>query len=75
MKPPIDPGKVHRKQVQVTKEDSAFFYALLEAQEGMTAYSTLPHTVGDRYREIELWIPDGFLTDVTEWLDSLDWVR
>ncbi len=34
-------------------------YSILEASEGVCAYSTLPHQVGDRHRDLELIVPWG----------------
>ena len=46
-------------QIKVLKEESAFVYFALEASEGFTAYSTLPHAGGDEYRYLELFVPPG----------------
>lgn len=40
--------------VKMPKEDSAFFYFQLEANEGLCFYSTLEHQTGDQFREIEI---------------------
>ena len=54
--------------VRVTKADSAYFYFILEAQEGMTAYSTLPHREGEQHRDIELTFTADFRQEVDELL-------
>jgi hypothetical protein len=40
--------------VRLSKEDSAFFYFQLEANDGICFYSTLPHTPHDQFRDIDL---------------------
>jgi hypothetical protein len=41
-------------QIRTKKSDSAYVYHLLEAHEGLTAYSTLPHNRGEQERGMEL---------------------
>ncbi|HAR44385.1 MAG TPA: hypothetical protein DCS07_17440 [Bdellovibrionales bacterium] len=60
-----------RKVIRVRKEDSAFVYFILEAQEGITAYSTLPSAPGDAYRDLELQIPPDFVAETEDLLKSL----
>jgi len=60
-----------RRVIRVRKEDSAFVYFVLEAQEGITAYSTLPFTPGDAYRDLELQIPPDFVEETEDLLKSL----
>lgn len=59
------------KKIRVRKEDSAFVYCILEANEGITSYSTLDSKVGDAYRDLELRIAPDFMEDVTRVLKSL----
>ncbi len=59
------------KKIRVRKEDSAFVYFMLESYEGIASYSTLPHTVGDSHRDLELRIPPDFVSEVDELLGSL----
>ncbi|MDH5580602.1 MAG: DUF4911 domain-containing protein [Bdellovibrionales bacterium] len=40
--------------IRVPKHDSAFFYFLLESHEGLAFYSTLPHDVGQGFRDIDM---------------------
>ena len=40
--------------VRLAKEDSAFFYFQLEANDGICFYSTLPYTPHDQFRDIDL---------------------
>ena len=63
--------QIHKILVRTTKEDSAFFYHVLEASEGIATYSTVNYQPGDRYRDVELLIPDGSLKDVKELLVEL----
>ena len=53
--------------IRLRKEDTAYVYAILEANEGIAAYSTLNGSPGDRHRDLELLVPDGF----TEEMDRL----
>jgi len=59
------------RRIRVRSEDSAFVYAVLEASEGVCAYSTLPHRAGDRHRDLELVIPMGQITEVDRILADL----
>jgi hypothetical protein len=65
------PGAAVVIRIRVRKEDSAFVYAVLEASEGMAAYSTLDFRPGDAHRDLELQVPVGFLTDVEALLERL----
>lgn len=40
--------------IRLSKEDSAFFYFQLEANDGLCFYSTLPYEHHAQYRDIEL---------------------
>ncbi len=40
--------------LRLNKEDSAFFYFQLEANEGICFYSTLPYEPHTQYRDIDL---------------------
>jgi hypothetical protein len=62
---------VRLRRVRMKKEDSAFVYALLEASEGITSYTTLPHAPGAPHRDLELQIPEAFVSDVDELLKRL----
>lgn len=57
--------------IRVRKEDSAWVYFVLESEEGITAYSTLPFTVGDPHRDLELHVPPDFVAEVEEILVRL----
>ncbi len=60
-----------KKIIRVKKEDSAFVYFILESYEGITSYSTLPHSTGDPHRDLELNIPPDFESEVRELLQRL----
>ena len=47
-------------RIRTKKSDSAYVYFTLEANEGLTAYRTIPHREGDDCRDIELvYSPDA----------------
>ncbi|MFZ8933278.1 MAG: DUF4911 domain-containing protein [Bacteriovoracaceae bacterium] len=50
----IGPTKLFHIIIRVPKQDSAFFYFLLEAHEGLAFYSTLPHEIGQAFRDIDM---------------------
>lgn len=59
------------RRIRVRSEDSAFVYAVLEASEGVCAYSTLPNRPGDRHRDLELVVPMGQSAEVDRVLADL----
>lgn len=60
-----------KKKIRVRKADSAFVYCILEATEGVAAYSTLDGKVGDLHRDIELLISPDFVVEAERMLASL----
>lgn len=46
--------QLFRYVIRLNKEDSAFFYFQLEANDGICFYSTIPHPPHAQYRDIEL---------------------
>lgn len=56
-------SKIFRKIIRVPKEESAFTYFQLEANEGLAFYSTFPHENGDIYRDLKI---SGSLTTLKE---------
>lgn len=44
-------------RIRTSKEDTAYLYFILESYEGLCAYSTLPHEVGDLHRDMEMVVP------------------
>lgn len=55
--------KLFRKVIRIPKEESAFAYFQLEANEGLAFYSTLPHLEGDPTRDLQI---TGSLTTLPE---------
>jgi hypothetical protein len=67
--------RAHKIFIRTRKEDSAFLYHLLEAHEGLAAYTTLPHRPHDPFRDMELIVTEGFRRDLEDLLCELsDWV-
>jgi hypothetical protein len=62
---------VNRLVVRVKKSDSAFFYHILEGNEGVAAWSTLDGKKEDHYRDIELLFTSEFWQDVNRILEDL----
>lgn len=59
------------RTIRVRSEDSAYVYFVLESNEGIVSYSTLPHTVGDRHRNLELRIPPDLVDECDRVLNLL----
>jgi hypothetical protein len=59
------------RRIRVPKEHSAFIYALLEAYEGIAAYSTLAAPAAVTFRDLELQVPVMFNDDVNELIHRL----
>lgn len=66
-----DPSASVVRRIRVRSDDSAFVYSVFEASEGVCAYSTLPHSPGDRHRDLELVIPAGQLPEAERILKNL----
>lgn len=47
-------SQLFRYIIRLNKEDSAFFYFQLEANDGLCFYSTLPYEPHTQYRDIEM---------------------
>lgn len=60
-----------RRTLRVRKEDSALVYFILEAQEGITAYSTLEFKPEDAHRDLLLLVPPDFQTEVDRLVKDL----
>ena len=60
-----------RRKFRSKKEDSAFIYFVLEAQEGVASYSTLPFAKGDAHRDLELRFTQDFAADVQAVVEQL----
>ena len=65
-------SRAHKIFIRTHKRDSAFVYAVLEAQEGLVAYSTLPHQHHAQTRELELLVPESSLSELEAVLKSLE---
>tara|TARA_Y100000590_G_scaffold470525_1_gene666030 strand:- start:6114 stop:6347 length:234 start_codon:yes stop_codon:yes gene_type:complete len=59
------------KKIRVVAKEAAFIYGVFEANEGVTAYTTLPHQAGALYRDIELTIPPDQIEELNEILKEL----
>lgn len=58
--------------IRVSKEDSAFVYFQLEANEGLCFYSTLPtKEVGQNFRDLEFFNPISLQKEFFQMLDAL----
>ena len=64
-------SRAHKIFIRTHKRDSAFVYAVLEAQEGLVAYTTLPHQHHAQTRELELLVPESSISDLDAVLKSL----
>ena len=64
---------IHAKTITIRtkKEDSAFLYHVLEANEGLTAYSTLDYVPHHPYRDVELIFSPELEADVRALLEDL----
>ncbi len=63
--------RAHKIFIRTHKRDSAFVYAVLEAHEGLVAYTTLPHQHHAQTRELELLVPESSLSELDAVLESL----
>ena len=61
----------HKIFIRTKKEDSAFVYHILEAQEGLAAYSTLDFKPHDPYRDLELLVPKELVHQAEALLETL----
>ena len=61
----------HKIFIRSRKEDSAFIYHVLEAHEGWTAYTTLPFQKHDLHRDLVLFVPNDWISEVNDLLHSL----
>ena len=54
----------HKIFIRTKKEDSAFVYNVLEAHEGIAAYTTLPFRAQDPFRDLELLVTEELKEDL-----------
>ena len=66
----IEKTKLFHIIVRLPKEDSAFLYFLLESHEGLAFYSTLPHEIGQAYRDIDMKGPIGLIDPVSHLVEQ-----
>ena len=64
-------SRAHKIFIRTHKRDSAFVYAVLEAHEGLAAYTTLPHKHHSQTRELELLVSDAMKADLERVLQEL----
>ena len=57
--------------VRMPKENSSFFYFVLEGNDNLCFYSTLPHQTGDQFREVEVFAPIEWKAETTRLWDHL----
>jgi hypothetical protein len=60
-----------KRHIRVRKQDSAYIYCILESHEGIVSYSTLKHEPSAPHRDLELQIPEGYISEVEEMLKQL----
>jgi hypothetical protein len=61
----------HKIFIRTKKEDSAFVYNVLEAHEGIAAYTTLPFRSQDPFRDLELLVTEELKEDLLALLQDL----
>lgn len=57
--------------IRVPKEEAAFIYFQFEANEGLCFFSTLDATLGEPFRDIEIFSPMSLKDEMTHLLDYL----
>ena len=63
--------KAQKIRIRTKKSDSAYIYHTLEANEGLTAYRTIPHQEGDPNRDMDLVFSADALDDVKSLIAEL----
>jgi len=63
--------EVKKLVIKVPKEESAFVYFTLEANEGIASHSTLPFNEGDPYRLIAMFSPIDFFPELQRIIHEL----
>ncbi len=58
--------------IRVAKKDSAFFYAVFEASEGVVSYTTLSHPFQSHWRDIRLSYSPTTSKELQKLLDSMN---
>lgn len=57
--------------IRVPKSEAAFTYFQLEANEGLCFYSTLDHSLGEPFRDVEIFAPECFEKEVRHLVEGL----
>lgn len=57
--------------IRVPKDQAAFTYFQLEANEGLAFYSTLDQSLRENYRDIELFSPQSLTKELDNFLEYL----
>ncbi len=60
-----------KKMIRVAKKDAGFVYCILEANEGVAAYTTQPFKKTDLHRDIQLLYTSEFSREMNLVLESL----
>ncbi len=71
LKAKTDLVPAYKMIIRTSRENSAYLYQLLEAHEGLTAYSTLPFKAGDLNRDVELIMAPGQVSEVKSLLQDI----
>lgn len=64
-------SEVKHHTFEVNKNESHFFYFTLESNEGLSFYSTRPHSEGDTKRIIDVYVPESLKTEFTTVIQHL----
>ncbi len=67
----IKNGQLRQTVIRVPKEQSAFVYFTLEANENICFYSTLTHITGDSFRDIDIKTDISLENELKYTLDPL----
>ena len=67
----LNTDKLFEYRIRMPKEESSFFYFMLEGHEGLCFYSTLPHENGDLVRDVLCMGSLEFLEEFDELLLEL----
>ncbi len=59
-------------RIEVNKDESYFIYFILESNEGLCFYSTANFEKGQSFREIHIWGPIEWETEVSRILEQLN---
>lgn len=64
-------NQLYHHVIRVSKEDSAFVYFQLESNEGLGFFSTLNSSMGEPFRDIEIFSPISLTKEVDHFLSYL----